>query len=239
MNGRHDCFCSGDVIVDLQPLEFERIDSDDGTLVYRAEVQRLSAPGSPVFALTMSALPPDIGREQAEEQFSILRSGILADFLLTAPKPDGAETSDEGDDGPDSGEVDLIWDIHVVPSVLRTTVEGKYGAEFVAQAPIPGVLDWISNGNPGGQAMVVNVIGPRLIRARIRHIWEASSGTTSTTVTSNEATQYVNPGNYALSAGDSQQVNAKRVTISNYGRVGGRYTMTGRWNGPTRVLLGR
>ena len=185
----------------------------------------------------MSAVPPDVGRKQAEEQFSILRSGILADFLLTAPRPDGAETSEEGDDGPGSGEFDVIRDIRIVPSVLRTTVEGEYGAVFVVQAPIPGILDWTPNGSPGGQLAPRNVIGPRLIRSRIRHIWWAKSGTTSTTVTSNEATEYVNPGNYTLGAGDSQQVNAERVTISNYGRVGGRYTMTGRWNGPTRVRL--
>jgi hypothetical protein len=231
MSEKYDGFGSGNVNLDLQPLVFDPFKTKDGKLAYRAKVKQLQAPGSPVFALTLSAELPDLGQSQAVGQFSALRDGLRAGFLLTAPRSGDHEPppDDDNDVGPDPDEPGA-WEVTMITDVLRTTVVGEYGVVFEVQAPIPGPYDVDSDEEPGRRAL-------RKIRSRIRHVWTAKPGTTSTTVRARTNYIVVDPGGHQLSPGDSQPEGARTVKISNYTNQLARYTMTGEWNGPQRVTL--
>jgi len=242
MSRRNNCICQCDEIVNLQHLTFDQVHTDDGRLTYRAKV-------SPVFALTLSMeLSEKTVREQVKEEFKILRTELLAAFLLTAPPSDDGEPSGEsGSDersaaengasksvpGSDLNGFDEFLEILIVPEVDEAIVTGGYSAVAVVQAPIPDVSELPGNPDvePGSRLKA-----PRPIRAGWKHIWTAKHDTTQATVRSVRSWEIVNPGHVEVDAGDDPKTvtSDTTVTIFNYSGVRAKYKISAGWNGPKK-----
>jgi len=225
MSRKYDCFCTGTVIVNPQPLPFVRLETNDGSIAYRAIVERPLAPGNPVFALTISTKVPECDRKEAERQMECLTTELLADFLLAAQRGRGNNVSSESD----SDLRDERSEVLVEPELVSTTLDGEYGMVFVVQAPIPPDPAKKFGGNVP-------------LSAGVKHVYTAPDGqATYTQIHSNGGTEYIIPKVrdpqksrrvHSLIASHSGTVTAKRVSIANHTDSTCYYTMTGTWCGP-------
>ena len=225
MSKKYDCFCTGAVIVDPQHLDFVPLETSDGSIAYRATVERPHAPGSPVFALTISAKVPESDRKEAKRQLVFLTTELYADFLLAAQKEVGSNVSSESG----SDLYDDRWEVLIEPELVSTTLDGEYGMVFVVQAPIPPDPAKKFGGNIP-------------LSAGLKHVYTSPDNTlTFTRIHSNGGTEYIIPKVndpqknrrvHRLVASHSGTVTAKRVSIENHTDSTCYYTMSGTWCGP-------
>lgn len=134
MNDEHSCDYACDLILNPQPLDFEKMPGDGDVLSYRAVVRRPLAPGGPVFALTLATSVAGADQEQkaeAKEYIVSLTRDLRADFLLTAPWDD-SDAIGESDSASDEDTSEML----IVLELVSTTVGGSFGTFFVVQAPL-------------------------------------------------------------------------------------------------------
>jgi len=232
MGNGHACYCSGDLVVDLKPLPFGSIETEHGLLTCQALVEQPSAPGSPVFALTLSMGLPGDGREQAMAKFRGLRSELRGDFLLRALEDD----DDLPGDDPDSGGCDAEWEILLEPEFVSTTLDGEYRAVMVLQAPLPGLPE-LPEPAVAGPMLAAPVGGPHNINAGMAHIYRSKNGgRIYTEVTSSVGEEHLHPprAGVLVTTTAPQSATAKKVRIENLGSDTANYTMSGSWRGPKR-----
>ena len=203
----------------------------------------------PLFALTVSTVIPEVGKEDSEQELRFLLASLRADFFLTSLRDedeDDDENENDGEDEPDPDPDYLDWEINLTPEFISTKLQGDYGVVFVVEAPIPLVSEYVV-----AEPCSLHRWEVRWCRFRRCHRRGSAKGQcTSTTrrlaqpvrptVTSDMNTVHIYPGNIKLHATQHSLVSKKatKVTIVNRSyRRPAKYHMNLSWSQPTVISL--
>ncbi len=208
---------------ELQPLGFELAYDDGHAAVYQATVKDEKAPGSPVYALTVTIASSV--RKEAEKQLRVFLDEMRAAFaLLREPVPQ--------DGGPDDEEpFDIDTQIQIEPRLVSLDGAGPVGVTVTVETTT-GIGQAPGGSDPAGGTATEQVLGFRVGPGRDQYWYARGNNRFTATVRPRSGYGTIRKPVINVAAGGTYRLTARQVIVHGGPPAGMNYLLTGTFNGP-------